>query len=129
MDEADRILNMDFEVDLDKILKILPPSSTRSTYLYSATMTKKVAKLQQAYLFIPAKHKDVYLVSILNDMTGKSIIVFTSTCTTTLRLALLTRNLGFTTVPLHGQMSQVRIFEQISFSLLSFSFRPNVLVL
>jgi len=134
MDEADRILNMDFEVDIDKILKILPPSSTRSTYLYSATMTKKVAKLQraslrdpvkvevsekystveklqQAYLFIPAKHKDVYLVSILNDMTGKSIIVFTSTCTTTLRLALLTRNLGFTTVPLHGQMSQVRIFE------------------
>ncbi len=119
MDEADRILNMDFEVDLDKILKILPPSEKYST----------VEKLQQAYLFIPAKHKDVYLVSILNDMTGKSIIVFTSTCTTTLRLALLTRNLGFTTVPLHGQMSQVRIFEQISFSLLFFSFRPNVLVL
>ncbi len=131
MDEADRILNMDFEVDLDKILKILSPSSTRSTYLYSATMTKKVAKLQraslhdpikvevsdkyttveklqQSYLFIPAKYKDVYLVSILNDMSGKSIIVFSSTCTTTLRLALLTRNLGFTTVPLHGQMSQVR---------------------
>nr|AFK39210.1 unknown [Lotus japonicus] len=131
MDEADRILNMDFEVDLDKILKILPPSSTRSTYLYSATMTKKVAKLQRAslrdpikievsdkyatvdklqqtYLFIPSKFKDVYLVSILNDMSGKSIIVFASTCTTTLRLALLTRNLGFTTVPLHGQMSQTK---------------------
>jgi len=131
MDEADRILNMDFEVDLDKILKILPPSSSRSTYLYSATMTKKVAKLQraslrdpvkvevsdkystveklqQSYLFIPAKYKDVYLVSILNDMNGKSIIVFTSTCTTALRLALLTRNLGFTTVPLHGQMSQTK---------------------
>ena len=132
MDEADRILNMDFEVDLDKILKILPPSSTRSTYLYSATMTKKVAKLQraslrdpvkvevsekygtveklqQSYLFIPAKYKDLYLVSILNDMSGKSVIVFSSTCTTTLRLALLTRNLGFTTVPLHGQMTQVGI--------------------
>jgi len=131
MDEADRILNMDFEVALDKILKILPPSSTRSTYLYSATMTKKVAKLQRAslrdpvkvevsdkyatvdklqqhYLFIPSKYKDVYLVSILNDMSGKSIIVFASTCTTALRLALLTRNLGFTTVPLHGQMSQTK---------------------
>ncbi|CAF4805622.1 unnamed protein product, partial [Rotaria sp. Silwood1] len=131
MDEADRILNMDFEIDLDKILKILSSSSTRSTYLYSATMTKKVAKLQRAslhdpikievsdkystveklqqtYLFIPAKYKDVYLVSILNDMNGKSIIVFSSTCTTTLRLALLTRNLGFTTVPLHGQMSQTK---------------------
>lgn len=131
MDEADRILNMDFEVDLDKILKILPPSSTRSTYLYSATMTKKVAKLQraslrdpikvevsdkyatveklqQSYLFIPAKFKDVYLVSLLNDMAGKSVIVFAATCTTALRLALLTRNLGFTTVPLHGQMSQTK---------------------
>ncbi|CAF4469500.1 unnamed protein product, partial [Adineta steineri] len=55
MDEADRILNMDFEVDLDKILRILPSSSTRSTYLYSATMTKKVAKLQRASLRDPVK--------------------------------------------------------------------------
>lgn len=152
MDEADRILNMDFEVDLDKILKILPPSSTRSTYLYSATMTKKVAKLQraslrdpvkvevsekystveklqQSYLFIPSKYKDVYLISILNDMSGKSIIIFSSTCTTTLRLALLTRNLGFTTVPLHGQMSQVRTLENIDGENLFFSFRRNVWVL
>lgn len=42
MDEADRILNMDFEVELDKILKVLPKE--RRTYLYSATMTKKVGK-------------------------------------------------------------------------------------
>lgn len=156
MDEADRILNMDFEADLDKILKILSPSSTRSTYLYSATMTKKVAKLQRAslrdpvkvevsdkyatveklqqyYLFIPSKHKDVHLVSILNDMNGKSMIVFCATCTTALRLSLLTRNLGFTTVPLHGQMSQVRknnriVFPSIKvYTILSY-FRRSVLV-
>lgn len=40
MDEADRILNMDFEVELDKILKVVPKE--RTTFLYSATMTKKV---------------------------------------------------------------------------------------
>ena len=40
MDEADRILNMDFEAELDKILKVIPKE--RHTYLYSATMTKKV---------------------------------------------------------------------------------------
>lgn len=80
MDEADRILNMDFEVELDKILKVLPRE--RRTFLFSATMTKKVKKLQRAslkdpvkvevsnkyqtveqlqqyYLFIPVKYKDV----------------------------------------------------------------------
>lgn len=40
MDEADRILNMDFEVEVEKILKAIPKE--RRTYLYSATMTKKV---------------------------------------------------------------------------------------
>ena len=40
MDEADRILNMDFEVELEKILKSVPRE--RNTYLFSATMTKKV---------------------------------------------------------------------------------------
>ena len=43
MDEADRILNMDFEAELDKILKVIPKE--RNTYLYSATMTKKVKTL------------------------------------------------------------------------------------
>ena len=40
MDEADRILNMDFELEVDKILRVIPRE--RTTYLYSATMTKKV---------------------------------------------------------------------------------------
>lgn len=40
LDEADRILNMDFEVEVDKIMKVLP--KTRITYLFSATMTQKV---------------------------------------------------------------------------------------
>ncbi|VDP22468.1 unnamed protein product [Onchocerca flexuosa] len=45
MDEADRILNMDFEVELEKILKVIPKE--RITYLYSATMTKKVSLVLQ----------------------------------------------------------------------------------
>ena len=72
MDEADRILNMDFEAEVereegrgereiscilflqvDKILKVIPRE--RKTYLYSATMTKKVAKLQRASLHNPVK--------------------------------------------------------------------------
>ena len=53
MDEADRILNMDFEAEVDKILKTIPRE--RRTYLYSATMTKKVQKLQRASLKDPVK--------------------------------------------------------------------------
>ncbi|XP_028159841.1 probable ATP-dependent RNA helicase DDX47 [Ostrinia furnacalis] len=127
MDEADRILNMDFEVEVDKILRVIPRE--RRTYLFSATMTKKVQKLQRAslqdpvkvevstkyqtvdklqqyYLFIPVKYKDVYLVHILNEMAGNSFIVFVATCAGALRAALLLRALGLAAVPLHGQMSQ-----------------------
>ncbi|KAF3816318.1 hypothetical protein GH733_014491 [Mirounga leonina] len=134
MDEADRILNMDFETEhlvwyqkVDKILKVIPRD--RKTFLFSATMTKKVQKLQRAalknpvkcavsskyqtveklqqyYLFIPSKFKDTYLVYILNELAGNSFMIFCSTCNNTQRTALLLRNLGFTAIPLHGQMSQ-----------------------
>uniref|UniRef100_A0A2K5QJS0 RNA helicase n=1 Tax=Cebus imitator TaxID=2715852 RepID=A0A2K5QJS0_CEBIM len=53
MDEADRILNMDFETEVDKILKVIPRD--RKTFLFSATMTKKVQKLQRAALKNPVK--------------------------------------------------------------------------
>ncbi|XP_074638447.1 putative ATP-dependent RNA helicase DDX47 isoform X2 [Acropora palmata] len=129
MDEADRILNLDFEKEIDTILKVIPRE--RRTYLYSATMTKKVQKLQraslqnpvkvevatkyttveklqQSYLFIPNKYKDCYLVSILNDLAGNSFMVFCGTCNNVQRMALLLRNLGLPVVPLHGQMSQTK---------------------
>lgn len=53
LDEADKILNMDFEKEVDKILKVIPKE--RNTYLFSATMTKKVQKLQRASLKDPVK--------------------------------------------------------------------------
>lgn len=51
--------------------------------------------------------QDSYLVYILNELAGNSFMVFCSTCNNTQRTALLLRNLGFTAIPLHGQMSQV----------------------
>lgn len=53
MDEADRLLDMDFGPIIDKILKVLPKD--RHTYLFSATMTTKVEKLQRASLSSPAR--------------------------------------------------------------------------
>ncbi|CAK9254395.1 unnamed protein product, partial [Sphagnum jensenii] len=127
LDEADRILNMDFEKEVDTLLKVIPKE--RQTFMFSATMTKKVQKLQRAslkdpvrvevsskyqtvdslqqyYIFIPVKYKDVYLVYILNELVGNSFMVFCNTCSNTQRIALLLRNLGFTAIPLHGQMGQ-----------------------
>ncbi|GAM25412.1 hypothetical protein SAMD00019534_085870 [Acytostelium subglobosum LB1] len=127
LDEADRLLSMDFEEEINTILKVIPRE--RNTYLFSATMTKKVVKLQRAsltnpvkvsvatkyttndtlmqqYLFIPHKHKDCYLAYILNELAGNSVIIFTSTCATSTKLAIMLRNLGFGAIPINGQMDQ-----------------------
>ncbi|KAJ6995013.1 hypothetical protein NC653_017716 [Populus alba x Populus x berolinensis] len=53
LDEADRLLNEEFEKSLDEILTVIPRD--RKTYLFSATMTKKVRKLQRACLRNPVK--------------------------------------------------------------------------
>lgn len=53
MDEADRMLSLDFEEALNTILGALPRE--RRTFLFSATMTSKVAKLQRASLRDPVR--------------------------------------------------------------------------
>ena len=40
LDEADRLLNEDFEESLNEILQMIPRE--RRTFLFSATMTKKI---------------------------------------------------------------------------------------
>lgn len=127
LDEADRMLSLDFEAELNELLQVIP--TERKTLLFSATMTSKVQKLQracltdpikvevstkfqtpkqllQSYLFIPAKYKDVYLTYLIHEHAGQSILVFGATCNNVQRLALMLRNLGFPAICLHGQMSQ-----------------------
>ncbi|KAI9737012.1 MAG: ribosomal RNA processing protein [Cirrosporium novae-zelandiae] len=127
MDEADRLLDMDFGPVLTKILKVLPRE--RKTYLFSATMTSKVeslqraslssparvsvsgsnntvASLQQSFILLPLKFKDLYLIYILHNYSGQRTIIFTRTVNETQRVALLLRFLGFSALPLHGQLSQ-----------------------
>lgn len=131
LDEADRMLSLDFEEEINQILAVIPDSSQgRQTMLFSATMTSKVQKLQraslydpirievstkfqtpdtliQSYLFIPAKYKDCYFTYLLaNECKSKSMLVFVSTCNNAQRLALLLRNLGLSAICLHGQMNQ-----------------------
>jgi len=66
-----------------------------------------VANLTQSYLFIPSLRKEAYLVYLLNDLQGKSIMIFCDTCANTQRLAFMLRSLGFNAIPLYGQMPQV----------------------
>ena len=158
MDEADRLLDLDFGPILEKILKTLPRGGGnnsqqhtngekktldppgRTTMLFSATMSAKVEHLQRAsltspvrvsvaasdhqtvaslrqnYIFIPHKHKDLYLVYLLagdrshiggsGGINNGGIIVFTRTVSETQRLSILLRTLGLSAVPIHGQLSQ-----------------------
>lgn len=128
MDEADRLLDMDFGPSIDKILKFVPRD--RRTYLFSATMSSRVESLQRAslrdpvrvsissskyqtvstllqhYMFIPFVRKDTYLIYLINEFVGKSVIIFTRTVYEAQRTAILLRTLGFGAIPLHGQLSQ-----------------------
>ncbi len=99
LDEADRMLDMGFVEDIERIVSELPKN--RQTLLFSATMPPKIRTLaskilnnpiqisiaiskpaegivQQAYLAYDTQ-KDALLKGILNSGTFKSIIIFCST--------------------------------------------------
>ncbi|KAK2394666.1 DEAD-box ATP-dependent RNA helicase [Trifolium repens] len=134
LDEADRLLNEDFETQLNEILEFIP--SKRRTFLFSATMTKKVRKIQRMCLrdpakvevsskystvdtlkeqccFVPAKHKNCYLVYILIEMTGSTSMVFTRTCDSSRLLASILTKLGLKAIAINGNMSQSKRLEAL----------------
>lgn len=55
LDEADEMLNMGFEEDIETILKNVP--SERQTVLFSATMNKRIMEITKKYLKNPKKVK------------------------------------------------------------------------
>lgn len=55
LDEADEMLNMGFEEDIETILKDVP--SGRQTVLFSATMNKRIMEITKKYLQNPKKVK------------------------------------------------------------------------
>jgi ATP-dependent RNA helicase DDX47/RRP3 len=128
-DEADKLLDLNFSDAINKILKVLPRE--RRTHLFSATLSDKVGSLQRAslrnpvkvsasstniktvkdlvqrWVLTPAARKDLYLVHILRDQfADKKAIVFARTIAKTQELALLLRALGFSAIPMHGDLPQ-----------------------
>jgi ATP-dependent RNA helicase DDX47/RRP3 len=136
LDEADKLLNMDFEKEINLIVSACP--AERKTFLFSATMTNKVQKLQRAclkkdavkiqvsakyqtvdtliqeFLFIPAAHKDTYVYFILTQFMGNSTIVFTETTAAASRVTLLINKLGLKAVALFGKLTQDKRLESLN---------------
>jgi superfamily II DNA/RNA helicase len=127
-DEADRMLDMGFQDDIDQILHNTP--ETRQTLMFSATLDERVASLARRMLKNPERitikatkldqsaieqrmhftddmgHKHRLLDHILRDATMKQAIVFTATKRDADQLAEQLADNGFAAGALHGDMSQ-----------------------
>jgi len=66
IDEADAILKIGFEEEMNKIIKLLP-KTTRVTALFSATMTKKVEDLCRLSL------KNPVLIEVAKDSESSTV--------------------------------------------------------
>lgn len=132
MDEADRLLDLEFGPAIDKILKVLPvadDTNGRRNFLFSATLTEKLNKLTkvalrnptlvkcnennktvetlvQSLIVIPGGLKNTILVYLLSEHLNKSAIIFTRTKSNCERLNVLLNMLDFKACALHGDLSQ-----------------------
>ncbi|KAJ4893958.1 DEAD-box ATP-dependent RNA helicase 51 [Raphanus sativus] len=131
IDEADRILEENFEEDMNKILTILP--KTRQTALFSATQTSKVQDLarvsltspvlvdvddgrrkvtneglEQGYCVVPSEKRLLLLISFLKKNLNKKIMVFFSTCKSVQFHAEIMKLIKVDSCDIHGGLDQNR---------------------
>ena len=126
LDETDRMLDMGFGVQLDKIMKYMPKK--RQTLMFSATLPAEIVKLSSKYLNNPKRisvgetnvvaknikqdiirieqgQKYKELVTQLDERDG-SVIVFIKTKHGADRMAKNLRRDGFEAQALHGDLKQ-----------------------
>ncbi|KAI4338996.1 hypothetical protein MLD38_023988 [Melastoma candidum] len=130
IDEADRILEANFEEEMKQILKILPKK--RQTALFSATQTRKVEDmvrlsfqtkpryvgvdddqnkatnegLQQGYCIVPSAKRFILLYSFLKRNLSKKIMVFFSSCNSVKFHSELLRYIQIDCLDIHGKQKQ-----------------------
>jgi len=126
LDETDRMLDMGFTVQLEKIFKHMPKK--RQTLMFSATLPNNILKLADKYMHSPKRvsvgqtnvvakniKQDVIrieqdkkykaLISELRNRSG-SVIVFVKTKYGADKMAKQLRQDGFTSQSLHGDLRQ-----------------------
>ena len=128
LDEADRMLDMGFIEDIERIVAATP--ETRQTLLFSATLDGVVGKLAARMMRSPQRidianvkerhvnieqrlhwvddltHKNKLLDHVLRDVTLDQAVVFTATKRDAEQLADTLQDNGFNAAALHGDMSQ-----------------------
>ncbi|PFH34248.1 DEAD/DEAH box ATP-dependent RNA helicase [Besnoitia besnoiti] len=127
IDEADRILQIGFEEEMNAILQMLP--QTRQTCLFSATQSAKVADLarlslkkpvfvevkdsvatvrgiQQGYVVCPAEERFLLLFTFLKKNREKKIMVFFSSCMSVRFHDELFNYIDLPTTCIHGKKKQ-----------------------
>jgi superfamily II DNA/RNA helicase len=129
LDEADRMLDMGFSEDMEKIVNAAP--SERQTLMFTATMDNTVARLAEKMLRNPQRvelavrtsshelieqrlhvadnlnHKKELLRHLINDEGLKRAIIFSATKRDADDLAKELSRSGHPAAALHGDMSQM----------------------
>jgi len=127
LDEADEMLDMGFQEDVEYILESTPEDAQRA--LFSATMptavqkivstylgeyetiriagkTATVEKIRQRYLSVRQEHKMEALTRVLEGEEFEGMLIFVRTKQATAEIAERLEARGFNAVPLSGDLAQ-----------------------